>query len=102
MRLEQAHIEDVMQSSVDQKLQPVGNPANALQHLERPGVARAKLPFCPGLQRLRGPMKQVQPNPIAHCELQVMVAGVVVLLRQLLCLKEAPPDLSQYLISAAE
>ena len=52
MRLEQAHMEDVMQSSAGYKLQLVGNPANALQHLERPGVARAKLPFCLGLQRL--------------------------------------------------
>jgi len=26
-------MEDVMQSSADWKLQPVGNPANALQHL---------------------------------------------------------------------
>ena len=47
-------------------------------------------------------MKQAQPNPIAHSELQVVVAGVVVLLRQLLRLKEALPDLSQHLISAAE
>ena len=102
MRLEQAHMEDIMQSSAGQKLQLVGNPANALQHLEWPGVARAKLPFCPGLQRLRGPMKLAQPNPITYNKLQVTVAGVVVLLRQLLRLKEALPDLSQHLISAME
>ena len=102
MRLEQAHMEDVMQSSAGRKLQPVGNPANALQHLERPRVARAKLPFCPGLQRLRGLMMHAQPNPIAHSKLQVAVSDVVVLLRQLLRLKEALPDLSQYHISAVE
>ena len=102
MRLEQAHMEDFMQSSAGRKLQPVGNPANALQHLEWLGVARAKLPFGPGLQRLCGPMKQAQPNPIAHSKLQVAVAGVVVLLRQLLRLKEALSDLSQHLIAAAE
>ena len=102
MRFEQAHMEDVMQSSAGWKLQPVGNPSNALQHLEWPSVARAKLPFGLGLQRLRGPMKQAQPNPIAHSKLQVTVAGVVVLLRQLLRLKEALPDLNEHLIPAAE
>ena len=102
MRLEQAHMEDVMQSSAGRKLQPVGNPANALQHLEWPGVARAKLPFGLGFQRLRGPMKQAQPNLITHSKLQVVVADVVVLLRQLLRLKEAMSDLRQHLIVAVE
>jgi len=47
-------------------------------------------------------MMHAQPNPIAHSKLQVAVSDVVVLLRQLLRLKEALPDLSQHLISAAE
>ena len=41
-------MEDIMQSSTGQKLQLVGNPANAIQHLEWPSVARAMLPFGPG------------------------------------------------------
>ena len=47
-------------------------------------------------------MKQAQPNPITHSKLQVMVASVVVLLRQLLCFKEVLPDLSEHLILAME
>jgi hypothetical protein len=99
--LEQAHV-DIMQVSTFQKVQPVGNPTNALQHLERAGVARTKLPFGPRLQRLRGPMEQAQPDPITHIKLQVAVSGVVVLLGQLLRLKETLPDLSEHLIPAAE
>jgi hypothetical protein len=48
--LEQAHMEDIMQAGALRELQAVRNLADALQHLERPGVARTKPSLGLGLE----------------------------------------------------
>jgi hypothetical protein len=84
VRLEQPHVKDIMNPCAVRKLETVGDLAHAFQHLERPNVVGTKL--MPGLQilRLRGPVEEAQPDPVANVELQVVVVGVVVLLGELL------------------
>ena len=62
--LQQPHMEDIMQMGALRKLEAVHHLADALQHLERTGVARAKLPFGAGLEGLGNAVKQAQPYPI--------------------------------------
>jgi len=47
-------------------------------------------------------VKKAQPHPITHCELQVTMASVIVLLGQLLLLEEPSLDLSEGLAVVTE
>ena len=78
--LQQPHMEDIMQTGVIRKLEAVRHLADALQHLERTGVARAKLPFGAGLEGLGSAVEQAQPYPILDGKHPVVVGCVVIFL----------------------
>jgi len=78
--LQQPHMEDIMQTGALRKLEAVRHLADALQHLEQTGVARAKLPFGAGLEGLGSAVEQAQPYPIPDGKLPVAVGRVVVFL----------------------
>jgi hypothetical protein len=100
MALQQAHVEDVMETGALQQLQAVGNLADAFQHTERPGVARAQLALGTGVEGLRRAMEKAQPYPIAYSKLQVTVGGVVVLFGELLCLQETLANFEDLIATA--
>ena len=79
-RLEDADVEDVVNAGAVRKLKAVGDVADAFQHLERPGIARAQLPTRPGSQGLSGAVEEPQPDPRADVELQGSMMCIVVAL----------------------
>ena len=85
-------MEDVMQAHPLRQLESVGHRPNTLQHLKRTGESRSELALGARLQGLRQPMQQTQPHPVSHRELQFTVRGIVVLLGELLRLKEPLAD----------
>ena len=97
--LQQPHMEDIMQMGTLRKLEAVRHLADALQHLERTGVVRAKLPFGTGLKGLGSAVEQAQPYPIPNGKLPVVVGRVVVFLGQLLCLEKPFPNLREHLVA---
>jgi hypothetical protein len=102
MALQQAHVEDVVETGALWQLQAVGNLADAFQHAERPGVAGAQLALGAGVEGLRRAMEKAQPDPIAYSKLQVAVGGVVVLLGELLCLQETLANFGEDLVVTAK
>jgi hypothetical protein len=102
MALQQAHVEDVVETGALGQLQAVGNVADAFQHAERPGVARAQLALGAGVEGLRRAMKKAQPDPIAYSKLLAAVGGVVVLLGELLCLQETLANFDEDLVVTAK
>jgi hypothetical protein len=57
----------------------IGDWTNALHHLECSGETGAKLATRPWHQGLRWAMKNVEPHPIVHGELQLPMMMVVLL-----------------------
>ena len=88
-----------MQMGALRKLEAVHHLADALQHLERTGVARAKLFLGAGLEGLSSAVEQAQPYPISEGKLPVAVGCVVVFLGQLLCLEKPFPNLREHLVA---
>jgi len=84
VRLQETNVEDVVDAGVLRQLEAVRDTANAFQHLERTSIARTQLALSPRVEGLCGAVEEAQPHPIAHLELHIAVAGVVVLLGQLL------------------
>ena len=84
VRLQETNVEDVVDAGVLRQLEAVRDTANAFQHLERTSIARTQLALSPRVEGLCGAVEEAQPHPIAHLELHITVAGVVVLLGQLL------------------
>jgi hypothetical protein len=80
MRLQQAHVEDIMDVGALEQLEAVGHRTNLFLNTERPGVARSHLAFGAGVERLSSVVQQPQPYPVAHLELHLTMHVVVVLL----------------------
>ena len=78
MGLQQPHMEDILQTVTLWKLEAVRHLADELQHLERTGVARAKLPFGMGLEGMGSAVEQAQPYPIPDGKLPVVVGCIIV------------------------
>ena len=68
-RLEHTNVEDIVNAGTFRKTQAVGDRPDALDHLERPGEARAKLAAWTRQERLRRPMQDAQPHPVIDGEL---------------------------------
>jgi hypothetical protein len=85
--LELANVKDVVKTRAGRELKTVGHSADALQHLEGPGVARTELALGLGDEGLHGTVEKPQEHPIAHLKGHVAVMDVVVLLSVLLSLK---------------
>ena len=92
-RLEQPDVEHIMEANARRKLKTVGHLPNARQHLEWPGIVRTQLPLGPGHQRVCRTVKDTEPHPIAHHELQVPMGVIVVALGELLGLKKTLANL---------
>ena len=95
-------MEDVVDTGAVGQLETVRHLANALQHLKRPSIARAKLLLGTQVQGLGRAVQQAQPNLVADLELHVAVVSVVIFLGQLLSLKKTLAHLSEHFITVLE
>jgi len=102
MLLQEANMEDVVDASALRQLETVGDSTDAFEDAERPGPTGPQLALGARVEGLRGAVEKAQPDPRAHLELHVPVVGVVVLLGQLLSLKEPLTNLGKHLVTAAE
>jgi hypothetical protein len=93
-------MEDVVDAGAVRQLKTVCNGTDALKHPERPCIAGPQLAPRQGVQRLRRPVEEAQPDPVADGELQVTMVRVVVLLGELLRLEETLTHLGQHLVAA--
>ena len=95
-------MEDVVEARTSWQLQAVCECADTLQHTKGTGVARSQFALGARVQRLRGPVEEAQPHPIAHRELRLAMMSIVVLPSQLLCLEKTLARLSQNVVAGAE
>jgi len=93
--LEEADVEDIMVAGSVRQAKTISDVADMVQHLERPGVARAQLTPPPGDNGLGGPVEEAKPHPVTDAELQGAMVCIVVALGVGLGLEESVTDVGE-------
>ena len=88
-------MEDVMQACVRGKSETISHLPDALDDLERPGVAWAQLALGRQSERMGGSVEKSEQHPCAHVELHLAMVLIVVALGVLLGLKKTLANLLQ-------
>jgi hypothetical protein len=80
----------------------IGHRAEPFGDLERTRIAWPKLSLSAGVKGSCRLVEQAQPHPLAHLELLIAMAGIVVLLGDLLSLQQSLADLLKDLVPARQ
>ena len=101
-RLEDAHMEHVVNARTLRELKAVGDITHAFLHLVRPRVMGTQLVAATRQQGLSWAMEQPEPHPVPDVEAQVAMMSVVVALGIVLCLLETFPDIGDESVAVLE
>jgi hypothetical protein len=96
-RLEDAHMEHIMNAGTFRKLEPICHLANAFQDLERTSVLGAQLAGAARCNRLVV-AEQPEQHPVTHSQFERSVLGVVEAACVFLGLEKTSTNLCQKLI----
>jgi hypothetical protein len=100
--LEKHHMEDIMDATLGRQRQPVGNMADARQHLKWPIELGSELAPCLVDQCGSQAVMKAHPYPIAFYKCQLLVVLIIVALHQVLGMVQLIFDLCQELIAFKE
>jgi hypothetical protein len=100
--LEDADMEDIVESCARRQLQPVGHAAHPLQDLEWIIEARTELAAPLDIHGRRPTVQQPKPHPLALLELDVSLLAIICHLVVLLGLLKPVTDLHDELIPIVE